>query len=330
MNTLGNNGTDILKMDVFGSRRVFERFREWIIKACEKIDWPILFVTGDQVEGNGIGGIQTHQISGCPLEPIKIEGRSVGRVYEDDIARYCVLGNLYDANPEHTRPEQTRRTLELMEQALEHGGLRMNDIVRTWFFNDRILDWYGTFNEVRTRFYTEKAIFNGLVPASTGMGGGNPYGRALLAAAIAISPKNEEIRIEEIPSPLQCSARDYGSSFSRAVEVVTPSLRRIFVSGTASIDGEGRTVHTGRMESQVDHTFDVVEAILESREMTFNAVTRAVAYVKNAEDVPVFVDRIHRRTFPVSRMITIVNDICRDDLLFEIELDAIIEEAQAR
>ena len=66
-----------------------------------------------------------------------------------------------------------------------------------------------------------------------------------------------------VPSPLQCPALDYGSSFSRAVELVAGDHRRLFVSGTASISPEGHTLHVGDVDAQVARTMEVVEAMLE-------------------------------------------------------------------
>lgn len=122
---------------------------------------------------------------------------------------------------------------------------------------------------------------------------------------------------------MQCPAKDYGSSFSRAVEVVTPGTRRLFISGTASIAPEGRTVHAGDAGAQVALTLDVVRAILESRGMGWNDVTRTVAYFKHVPDAPVFARLCAARGMPVLPAVVMNEDICREDLLFEIELDAI-------
>jgi hypothetical protein len=68
---------------------------------------------------------------------------------------------------------------------------------------------------------------------------------------------------------------------------------------------------------------EVTDAILKSRKMDWSDITRAIAYFKNAEDVMLLNEycRMNQLTpFPV---IITKRDICRDDLLFEIEVDAI-------
>ena len=54
-----------------------------------------------------------------------------------------------------------------------------------------------------------------------------------------------------LPSPLQCPALEYGSSFSRAAELRTPGWRRVVVSGTASIlPGSHEVAHVGDVDAQ--------------------------------------------------------------------------------
>jgi len=100
-------------------------------------------------------------------------------------------------------------------------------------------------------------------------------------------------------------------------------MRRLYVSGTASISQDGRSIYVGDVERQVERTMEVVEAILKSRDMGWPDVTRAIAYYKQAADCPLaggYCKGLELPEFPVA---LVKNDICRNDLLFEIEVDAI-------
>jgi enamine deaminase RidA (YjgF/YER057c/UK114 family) len=162
------------------------------------------------------------------------------------------------------------------------------------------------------------------MPASTGIGAGNCAGVAVVAEALAIKAKEQNIHIYEVPSPLQCPASDYKSSFSRAVEVVLPDHRRLYVSGTASIEPGGRTAHVGDVEKQIALTMDVVEAILASRQMGWSDVSRAIAYFKDIQDASLLDSYCSKKRLPLLPMAVAHGDICRDDLLFEIEVDAVV------
>ncbi len=249
------------------------------------------------------------------------DGVAKGSVFEDAHARYVRLSGL-TPNTDRDRGTQAREVLDSMLELLRETGLDFSHVARTWFYNDHILDWYGEFNAVRDTFFRELGVFDGLVPASTGMGGGNPPGRALTAGLLAVSPTSGDAHVRRVDSPLQCPALDYGSSFSRAVEVATPDARRLLVSGTASIAPEGHTLHLGDVEAQIAQTFRVVEAILASCEMDWDHVTRAIGYFKPGG--PAENRRRLQTLLPRIPLIPVTNHVCRGDLLFETELEALL------
>jgi enamine deaminase RidA (YjgF/YER057c/UK114 family) len=210
-----------------------------------------------------------------------------------------------------------------MEEALALAGMDLRCIVRTWFFISDILEWYREFNSVRTEIYRARGLFDRYLPASTGIGGRNPDDAAVVATALAMQGKGDDVVVKQIPSPLQCSARDYGSSFSRAAEVSTPDFRSVFVSGTASVDKDGRTAHVGDVDAQVKLTLEIVGAILQSRGMQFADITRANAYFKHPGDARALSEYGSQFGLPAARVVVSHNDICRAELLFEIEVDAV-------
>ena len=116
---------------------------------------------------------------------------------------------------------------------------------------------------------------------------------------------------------------DYRSSFSRAVELGFPTHRSLYVSGTASIDADGRTVHRDDAAAQIKLTMRVVEAILHSRDMGWGDLFRGTVYFRNMEDRALFDAHCMELRIPGFPLAVSHADICRDDLLFEIEVDAI-------
>ena len=233
------------------------------------------------------------------------------------------------STPKGAKPRQGRECFENLETALQLAGMSFFDVARTWLYLDDILAWYGEFNQVRTAYFGERGIFKGLVPASTGVSGVNPAGAALIADCLAMKLKPGKATLRAIPSPLQCPALEYGSSFSRAVELGTGDHRRLWISGTASIAVGGETDYVGQMDSQVDLTLKVVHAILKSRQMDWSDVCRGIAYFRQAEDVGSFTRLCAIHGVPTAPMLCSENYICRDDLLFELELDATVTGAGA-
>jgi enamine deaminase RidA (YjgF/YER057c/UK114 family) len=212
--------------------------------------------------------------------------------------------------------------LDLLRQALAQAGFSLADTVRTWFFLDDILDWYDEFNLVRSRIYSGVKFHSASLPASTGVGGRNPFGTALALSAWAVQSLEGSANANEVASPLQCPAPAYGSSFSRAMEISSASGRRLFISGTASIAPGGQTLWPGDAGKQIALTMEVVEAILQARGFAFSDLTRATAYFKAGSDARLFAE--WRVAHGVDSMPVVVAQcaVCRDDLLFELEADA--------
>jgi len=323
----GSEG-EVLELRVFGTLDAFPSSTEVLRELYGDIDWPLVYVQGENCSEGEVAGIQLHAVAGAAVETIRRDGRPIGRVFEDEFARYCVLGNLQSSDPSRSRERQTQDTLEQMMGGLTAVGMDSHSIVRTWFYVDDILGWYQDFNRFRSEVYSREGLFGRYLPASTGIGGCNPHNTAVVASALGIQAKAEGVTVREIPSPLQCPAIDYGSSFSRAAEMVTPGSRSVFVSGTASIDSEGATVHLGDVDAQVSYTLEVVGAILKSRNMDFLDVTRGNAYFKDPAGAATLRKHAERHGLPVSRVVVSQNDVCREDLLFELEIDAVrVEEA---
>jgi len=300
-----------------GDRKDFDR----LVKVLDSGAVPLGWVENTRTDNRY--GIHLWVVTGAEVQRLEWNGRCVGSVLEDEDVRYCRLVGLLPTDATSSRGEQAAEILRQMDALLEAGRMAFSDVLRTWFYNNAILDWYGDFNKVRTAFFEEKGVFGGLLPASTGVGGRNAGNAALTAGLIAVQAKSADVRAFETPSPLQSPAPEYGSSFSRAVELDTPDHRRLYVSGTASIDELGKTVFLNDPDAQLRKTMEVVHAILEAREMGWEDVVRALAYFKHAEDTPLFEAHLQKnrlRRFPV---VIVENDICRDDLLFEIEVDAI-------
>lgn len=270
-----------------------------------------------------LGGAHLHGVMGADVLPLVLDGQPVGAVWESPEATECLLSGIYATDTTAARPVQARATFERMEEALALAGMDFSHVARTWLFLDDILSWYNEFNPVRTQFFTDRGVFERMVPASTGIGGSNPVGAAMMTGVYAIKPNSEQVRVQAVPSPLQCPALAYGSSFSRAVEVDMPGVQRLFISGTAGIAPDGKTAHIGDVAGQARLTCEVVEAILQSRGMEWTDVTRATAYVRYPEDAGVFERTRVARGMPELPVIVTHNVICRDDLLFELEVDAV-------
>ncbi len=291
----------------------------------------LCFVGEMPCEPCDIAGIQVWAVQpekDAVISPLFLEGEAVGR-------KFCYRDNCYMSvaflGPQEGMGEEQRlqdHATSMFEQAnrvLIENGLTYRDVARTWIYLPKLLTWYDEFNVARRSFYRQVGLMDGQkpawLPASTGIQGDCPLGRECMMDFLAITRREgSKLEMDMLRSPRQCDAYEYGSSFSRAVELRDESVSRIYVSGTASIDEAGNTAHVGDVEKQVRHTLEAVGELLASRDHGFSDMAHCVAFVKRAEYAADFRRVAEEEGLDPRGVIETAADVCRDDLLFELEL----------
>ncbi|MEM1412889.1 MAG: pteridine-dependent deoxygenase [Pseudomonadota bacterium] len=161
-------------------------------------------------------------------------------------------------------------------------------------------------------------------PAATGVG--SEAGEGLRVTVLA-SCKPPEI----IENPRQVSAfhypRQYGPKspgFSRAALVGAPEDRLLFISGTAAIVGHD-SLHVASVEAQVDETlrnwtslFDAVAERGEPRP-SLSSESRYRVYLRHPEHLDPVRERLEAAGLPLDQTMFLRADICRRELLFEMD-----------
>jgi len=127
-------------------------------------------------------------------------------------------------------------------------------------------------------------------------------------------------------------AYDYGSAFSRGMRIDLNGVVILLISGTASIDDAGRTVHVGDFRAQLQRTFDNITKLLAAEGATWHDIVRTTCYLRDIErDYQAFNEertRFYKEQgldpLPASTGIQAI--LCRPDLLIEIEAIAMFRQ----
>jgi 2-iminobutanoate/2-iminopropanoate deaminase len=129
-------------------------------------------------------------------------------------------------------------------------------------------------------------------------------------------------------------AYDYSkpSSFVRGMRIDLNGLVILLISGTASIDEYGKTVHVGDFRAQCRRTFKNITGLLEAEGCTWKDIVRTSCYLRDIDrDYEAFNEE--RTAFyqqqgldPVPASTGIQAKLCRPDLLVEIEAIAMFRE----
>ncbi len=119
-------------------------------------------------------------------------------------------------------------------------------------------------------------------------------------------------------------------SFSRGMCVDLPGATMLYLSGTASVDEGGQTVHPGDFPAQCLRTFRNLTNLLAAEEASWHDVIRTTCYLRDIErDYDVFNElrtkcmrNVGLDPLPASTGIQV--RLCRSDLLIEIEAIAVL------
>lgn len=248
-----------------------------------------------------------------PWLPDLSGGMENGVVADTEGAEWLRLGPIRPSDPQAPRDVQAREVWRRAVALVRQSGFSIGDIVRTWLYVHDILGWYDRFNAVRDEVFRDVGMTR--YPASTAVGVDTGGRGALVLHLLAVRAiGGAPINVVAVPSPRQGAASEYGSAFSRAIQIATAGRRILLVSGTASIDLEGRTLHPGDRDRQITETAEVVESLLASRGFGCGDICRAIHY-SPAETSP--------KMRPAWFGPWLKSDVCRDDLQVEVELDAV-------
>ena len=115
------------------------------------------------------------------------------------------------------------------------------------------------------------------------------------------------------------------SSFSRGMRIDLNGLTILLISGTASIDEAGKSVHIGDFRAQCRRTFANITGLLASEGATWKDIVRTSCYLRDIDrDYEAFNEE--RTAFfreqgldPLPASTGIQAKLCRPELLVEIE-----------
>jgi 2-iminobutanoate/2-iminopropanoate deaminase len=149
----------------------------------------------------------------------------------------------------------------------------------------------------------------------------------LEAASSAATIEKRAISAPDVLNEAYCYAKP--SSFSRGLRIDFGSVAVLLISGTASVDENGASVHVGDFRAQCRRTFLNIMRLLESEGATWKDVVRTTCYLRDIDrDYAVFNEE--RTAFyqkqgldPLPASTGIQAILCRPELLVEIEAIAI-------
>lgn len=121
------------------------------------------------------------------------------------------------------------------------------------------------------------------------------------------------------------------SSFARGMRIDIGNVVILLISGTASIDEAGNTVHVGDFRAQCRRTYQNITGLLESEGATWHDIVRTSCYLRDIDRDYAAFNEERTKFFaeqgldPLPASTGIEAKLCRPELLVEIEAIAMFK-----
>ena len=246
---------------------------------------------------------------------------------ENTTGRFLFASGFHGSGLLSSAAEQAVKAFSQLEGLLRSEGFQASDIVRQWNYIERITGMdgddqrYQSFNNARSVYYSNATWKNGY-PAATGIGAS--LGGVCIDVDV-VSPKDETCQIIPIDNKLQVAAHEYSDDvilssghtksspkFERAKALEIGNSKLIYISGTAAIRGENSQTGVG-VSAQLDTTLDNIAQLTQNLPLRHLRV-----YLKD----PAYYETVTRLLDEKELNADVAYfwaDVCRDELLLEIE-----------
>jgi enamine deaminase RidA (YjgF/YER057c/UK114 family) len=244
--------------------------------------------------------------------------------------------------------QQSKEAFNLMKRVLDKENMDFSHIVRQWNYIEnitgKIMDKgkprqnYQVFNDIRSLYYGEVDFKRGY-PAATGIG--MECGGVVLEFIAA--DVSGDMMVIPIKNPAQVDAHQYSQEvlvgnaiqadrqkstpkFERAKAIAKDDYYYVYISGTAAIRGQ-RTLGPTDVEQQTRFTIENIFSLIAPDNLEKHTLpvssssfpfSHIRVYVKNESDVAA-VKKICDKHYEKVPSLYLVSDICRENLLVEIE-----------
>jgi enamine deaminase RidA (YjgF/YER057c/UK114 family) len=256
----------------------------------------------------------------CPCEGCARSGARLVRLGD---RTWVHTTNLYGTGRDAF--EQTRNAFLAAERLLAQCGMAFGDVMRVWIHLRDIDRDYDALNGARREFFEQRGISRR--PASTGVQG-PPFPDAHdVSVTVAAMQSASPLGVTPMSTPTLNEAWSYGADFSRGLRLADANAVTLFVSGTASIDEQGRTAHVSDVAAQAERMLHNIATLLAQQNAGFSDLVSAVTYLKHLRDAAALRTVCKARGFQGFPWAVVEAPLCRPELLCETEAVALLPAA---
>lgn len=251
---------------------------------------------------------------------------------ENNNGRFLFAGGFHGDVLNWTIERQSKEVFTLVSELLKKEGFPVNSIMRQWNYIEQITkvdgvdQHYQIFNNARSDYYATTNWDNGY-PAATGIGANLGGVLVDFDAAFFTTPACYATPID---NKLQVAAHAYSDDvlktacskkttpkFERAKSMTFGDRKLIYISGTAAIRGEESLTGVGLKRQLCITMENIAELLGEAKLKMLRVYLKEKSFFQEAEQLL----GDYNLNIPIAYMCA---DVCRDELLIEIEGIAIL------
>lgn len=312
----------------FLKQKVAERFTKGV---------PVVSYVA-QTPCDGKPALEVHEVDGVDEKTVEYKEGYV--TVEQGGGKFLFMGGIGGRSLNDSIACQSVAIFDQVATILKAERMPIDSIVRQWNYIEKIVAMdasghqpYQDFNDIRSLFYGQAEWKHGY-PAATGIG--TQWGGVLVDIDAWVA-KDENVGAYPLDNPLQVPAHAYsrevllGESkkstpkFERGKAVVVSDKGMVYVSGTAAIRGEQSLTGVG-IEAQTQATLENIAYLVSKENLNASGVNTTDnsrllllrVYLKCREDEAA-ARAVIKKALPSLPAIYVVADVCRDELLIEME-----------
>jgi len=191
-----------------------------------------------------------------------------------------------------------------------------NETIRTWLFIKDIDNTYKEVSTARNEIFDTAGIKEPYF-ASTGIGRPDEEfysGERMHLVALIVPNLDRSELIHMSNANIMPHTKTYGVRFERGVIY----RNNYIISGSASIDKDGKVKHKGNLIKQIHHALSNVDDLLLKYGETIQNAKEIISYVRNPNDIET-VRKECLNKMPYVNWIVKQGTVCRTDWLVEFE-----------
>jgi enamine deaminase RidA (YjgF/YER057c/UK114 family) len=221
--------------------------------------------------------------------------------------------------------DSASQTDELLRScASVHGAYRMNfldNAIRTWVFVRDVDNHYKGMVDRRRELFEQWGLTRDTrYIASTGIEGkGRNVDTLVSLDALSVGPlqPGQIVRMEALDhlSP----TIKYGVTFERGTRLRFGDRSHLYISGTASINHEGKILHEADVRGQTGRTIENIEALLAPHGASLDDMAYVIVYLRDPVDYARIQDILSSRLPENVPVFGLKASVCRPGWLVEME-----------